>query len=183
MPVNMQKSTIQKVLASSVVLALALLFMLNAISSYLQECIVMRRWKVEAREILEKRAKQGDIPFIAISTDELKDVEWREGGKEILFHHLLYDVYDTAMRSGKLFCYCLRDDHEKLLLARFMRNHHRRHENDRLKKRIVPVLYCDAYCQERLLQDFQIGQFLGYLELYCSRTLHCESPPPKVFLV
>jgi len=175
----MRRSIIQENLLSTTFLILALMFLINAISPFFQESYVMYRWKVEVRKRLEWAARLGRIPFVSIDSKEIKTIEWREGGREMVFHKVLYDIYKIVKQKGKIICYCVRDDHEKLLLVRFLRNHHRRHENDRLKKRISTVLFCSKLGQERLLVYLQGSIYIDHGVTYQSREVLCESPPPK----
>ena len=140
------------------------------------------------KEIAEKKIIAGipDEMLITIDvSDDGRDIQWREGGRELYLHGQLYDVAKTKTLGGKTIILCFNDKNEGQLLRQFSnatRSANDQNAEGKSSKQTVKFQFSDlmiAVKKTAPIYKSQSPVYFSFNDHIVPGTLEVKSPPPK----
>jgi hypothetical protein len=132
----------------------------------------------EIKQTIRKNLKDSELTLIVVSDREKSDIRWIENGKEFSLNGEMYDVVRIKIQNGKTSYYCINDVKEEELITSYKKNHKNRESDKNVKNGIMLQFFPKT--TSLLIYNFtSILIYPSFIDLYQSRYLEIQSPPPK----
>ncbi len=130
-----------------------------------------------------------DETVLTIAKSDLKNIDWKEQGKEMVYNGKRYDVIKKQEDAMSVTFYCINDKQEETLFANLDNqiNSHIASQKSSSKgaaknmvNDIVKIVFNQTSSFSYYLEATSSRCFLPYEVSFTSETLQTSSPPPRI---
>jgi hypothetical protein len=163
------------------------IFLFNTVGYYIAFKTVQLAVKKEIKSQIKSNLAIKELTMITINKTDLSTIDWKDGGKEMVYKDEMYDIVRTTETPVSITYYCINDRKEKALFAN-LDEHINAHisadkplKNSGSKKLVEHVVKL-YFCNEPML-SFNINEtgvlfFLTPIK-FPSVFIEINSPPPE----
>ncbi|MGQ0829844.1 MAG: hypothetical protein ACT4ON_15765 [Bacteroidota bacterium] len=93
------------------------IFLFNTVGYYIAFKAVHFAVKKEIKTQIKLSLDNAELTTITINKKDLATVEWKDGGKEMIYDNEMYDIVRSTETATSVTYFCIHDKKEKLLFA------------------------------------------------------------------